>query len=355
MSEHVQWSFQPLSDSNSSWARWDDFNARTFNTPLLNSCFLAPALKHFGTGKEFMAFGTDASGLAAACLLEEGGPLLAQTFAAAQLPLCAWLQRPDLRFGDLAEPLTAQLSRSTLLTSFFSLDPRLLSIPTADPCVQSLVHITTGAIQFPASFDQYLQTRSKKAVANVERRIRKAAGEFGKPSLKIVASQAEVGCAIDAYADLESSSWKALGGTALSRGDAQTSFYCQVMEAFYERKIGRIYQLYFGDRLAAMELAVLHGSVAYMLKTSFDSDLRACSPGILLKWYLIQSLFEESPPLRRLEHYGPLNESQAPWITESREMRHANVYRHPLFASLHSISRRWRKPVPPHSPPTETS
>ncbi|MDD5297595.1 MAG: GNAT family N-acetyltransferase [Rhodocyclaceae bacterium] len=338
----IRWSFQPAAAAGELWARWDDFNGKTFNTPLLRSCFLLVTLRHFGSGKEILAIASDDKGIAAACLLDTSNSPLAKTFAPPQLPICPWLQRADLNFADIAAALATQLPMVTLLASCTSLDPRFVPPPAQGPRIRTLPHVTTGAIDLPADFGEYLETRSKKAVANAHRRIRKAEAEFGKPWLKIITDPAEVANSVDTYADLESSSWKAARGTALVRGDAQTAFYKQALSALCDIKIGRIYELYFGPRIAAMELAILDGSVAYMLKTTYDVTLHSCSPGILLKWYLIQSMFDEEKLVRRLEHYGPLNESQVPWITESREMYHANVYRYPVLARLHSLSQKLR-------------
>jgi hypothetical protein len=153
-----------------------------------------------------------------------------------------------------------------------------------------------------------------------------------------------VAAGIGQYADLESAGWKAKGGTALVRGNQQWRFYSETMESYCREGRGRIYVLRFGDEVAAACLAVIADRTAYLLKTTHNEQLRSVAPGMFLRRHFIESLYSREPNVRRVEIYGSLNESQRPWITGVREMYHANAYRGPVIAALHTLSRRVKHP-----------
>jgi hypothetical protein len=105
-----------------------------------------------------------------------------------------------------------------------------------------------------------------------------------------------------------------------------------------------VYLLRIGDELAAASLVVVAGTTAYLLKTTHNERLRRVAPGMILRRHFIESLYEREAAVRRVEIYGALNESQRPWVTGVREMYHANAYRGPVSASLHTLWRRMNHP-----------
>ncbi len=338
------WTFYAFAEVPASvWARWNALNRAGFDSPLLDADFIRTAWEHFGQGRERLAVAQHLGRDVAMVLLDFSHSTRPCAFIPSQLPLCPWVQVAGACFVALLDSLQQQLHSPRLLTSLSCLDPRLIPVPEAD-WLRRVAHITTGAIELPENFAAYLETRPHHAVANATRRIRKAAQSFGPVRLEVLRRPDDVTAAIQAYAALESQSWKAQQGTALTPGDAQCSFYTHALRQFCTAGRGRIYMLYFGEQLAAMELAVLQGSTIYMIKTTYARELRACSPGILLKWFLLQSLYGEMHPVRRLEYYGPLNESQLPWVTETRQLYHLNAYKHPLLASFHACLQRIRHP-----------
>ena len=104
------------------------------------------------------------------------------------------------------------------------------------------------------------------------------------------------------------------------------------------------------DRRAACEapssatLVPPVGDTAYLLKTTHNEQMRNVAPGMILRRQFIESLYAREPGVRHIEIYGSLNESQRPWVTGVREMYHANAYRGPVIAALHSLSRRVKQP-----------
>ena len=208
----------------------------------------------------------------------------------------------------------------------------------------SLPYIATGVLELPATWDSYLAGRSENLLANLRRRQHKVEREYGPATLEVLDAEGDVPAGVGHYSDLESSGWKARRGTALARGNRQWRFYCDAMQSFCRDGRGRIHVLRFGDRVAAACLSVVAEKTAYLLKTTYNESMRSVAPGMFLRRYFIESLYSRDAGVRRIEIYGSLNESQRPWVTGVRQMYHANAYRGPVVAVLHTLSRRVKQP-----------
>jgi Acetyltransferase (GNAT) domain len=344
----LRWAFQPVDTFAETGAFWDEFNGQTFRLPLLSSGFAGSALRHFGDGSEVLATAIDDRGTAATCVLRTRGASVMETFQPSQLPVGLWLQRHDLPLLELADSLVHQQPGHIVLASLTQLDPLHVPRPEDGASVRTLPYIATGAIELPPSWDDYLSGRSENLLANLRRRQHKIEREHGPVSLQVFDTEADVAAGIGHYADLESAGWKARRGTALMRGNRQWHFYVETMAAFCREKLGRIYVLRFGDVVAAASLAVVAERTAYLLKTTHNEQMRNVAPGMILRRHFIESLYLHEPAVRRIEIYGSLNEAQRPWITGLREMYHANAYRGPVIAALHTLSRRVKKPFSTH-------
>ncbi len=340
-----RWAIQPVDAFNETGAFWDDFNARTFRLPLLSAGFAGAALRHFGDGSEQLGTAIDDHGTAAVCVLRMRGTSVVETFQPSQLPVGLWLQRQDLELSELADSLVQQQAGHIVLASLTQLDPLHVTRPQNGALLRSLPYIATGAIALPPSWDDYLGGRSENLLANLRRRQHKIEREHGPVTLQVLDTEGDVTAGIGHYADLESAGWKGKLGTALVRGNKQWLFYSETMASFCRDKVGRIYVLRFGDTVAAACLAVVSDKTAYLLKTTHNEHMRNVAPGMILRRHFIESLYGRDPDVRRIEIYGSLNESQRPWITDVREMYHANAYRGPVIAALHTLSRRMKQPL----------
>ncbi|MEO8304465.1 MAG: GNAT family N-acetyltransferase [Betaproteobacteria bacterium] len=342
--DSVRWTFQPAGHLDESGTIWDEFNDRTLRLPLLSAAFVRTGLLHFGNGSEQLAIASDDQGIAAACVVAMHGATAISTFQPSQFPVGPWLQRPDLAVADLAGSLIQDLPGTIVLASLTQLDPLLIPRPADGPLLGTLPFISTGTIALPATLDEYIAGRSENLRANLRRRQRKIEREHGPVSLQVISRAEDVAAGIDRYSDLESAGWKARLGTALARGNVQWRFYMEAMQTFCRIGQGRIYVLRFGDSVAAASLVVVARETVYLLKTTHNEGLRSVAPGMILRQHLIASLYADESGVRRVEIYGSVNEAQRPWLTGTREMYHANFYRGPVLAALHTLSRRIMRP-----------
>jgi len=344
MMDGVHWQLHPASAFSEFERVWDEFNAATFQLPLLSAALMHTGLRHFGNGDEHLAIATDDRGTAALCLIRNRGAPQLTTFQPSQFPVGPWLQRSDLGLPGLAGSLLQHRSKRAALASLTQLDPMFVPRPADAALITSLGYISTGTIDLPESLDDYMATRSENLLANLRRREHKINREHGRIVLEVLEQPAEVARGIDIYSDLESAGWKGRLGTALGKGNVQWRFYQEALASLAREGNARVYILRAGDELAAASFAIVAAHCVYLLKTTHNERLRSIAPGMILRSQFIQSLYEREAGVRRVEIYGALNDSQRPWVTSTREMYSSNVYRGSAIGSLHALWRRMARP-----------
>jgi CelD/BcsL family acetyltransferase involved in cellulose biosynthesis len=100
--------------------------------------------------------------------------------------------------------------------------------------------------------------------------------------LDVVVSNARFDADIEEALSLEAVAWKDEGGTAIrSRTDSRT-FYRQILHTAGEQGWLRIYFLTLGGKRIAVRIALLFRNRVFMLKSGYDPQYAAYSPGHLL-------------------------------------------------------------------------
>jgi Acetyltransferase (GNAT) domain len=125
----------------------------------------------------------------------------------------------------------------------------------------------------------------------IERRRRKLLREHAVEVYPIV-DPADVPGGLDRGLDLEARGWKGRQGTAILCSSATEGFYRRIAENFAELGDLRLSALIVDGRLAAFDLAILHDRRYWLLKTTFEEDLRSLSPGLALRLWVIERCFE---------------------------------------------------------------
>jgi CelD/BcsL family acetyltransferase involved in cellulose biosynthesis len=103
-----------------------------------------------------------------------------------------------------------------------------------------------------------------------------------------------------------------------------------------------VYELYFGNQLAASRLCILNGRMLIVLKTTYDETLAHFAPGRVLLHMLLEREFE-SKDVSRIEFYTNANADSLSWATASRDIFHVAHFRFGLLRRLVSGSRPWRQ------------
>jgi hypothetical protein len=198
----------------------------------------------------------------------------------------------------------------------------------------------TVAASLVGTFDAYWQSRSRKLREQMRRSIRKLEQAGLALRLDAVVEPDRVRAAVDRYGLLESRGWKGQSGTAIHPDNIQGRFYREVLARFAARGQGTVYELYFGEALAASELQIANDFMVIGLKTTYDEALAAAySPGRLVHYLSLERRFADQTH-RVLEYYTNATPDTTRWSTTQRPITHHRIYR---YAALSSLIRGYRR------------
>ena len=331
----MNWSFVParaLAEHAPEWAR---LHAAGAASPLLALDFVLPLLAHFAGGDELLATCRDEGQVVAMAVLSPNGRARWQTFQPAQAPIGIWLQSPGADTAALADALLRALPGLALVAALTQCDPELLPRPLDGGSVQTLDYIATARITVQGSFDEYWGGRGKNLRANLKKQRARLEREGVALRLEVVRAPEAVAAAVADYGRLESTGWKAGGGTAVHADNAQGRFYRDMLEAFCRRGAGSIYRYWFGEQLAATDLCIEGAGCIVVLKTTYDESVAgSLSPTLLMREEETRQLFDQGR-IERIEFYGKVMEWHLRWTDEVRTLYHLNTYRWPALRSWH--------------------
>ncbi|MDI6746523.1 MAG: GNAT family N-acetyltransferase [Rhodocyclaceae bacterium] len=338
MIDNATWQFIPAADFPAAAGKWQALCDATLRTPLLSADFVATALLHFGRGDELVCIASGPDGPVAGAILQRKNPLVWQTFQPSQMPLGPWLQPIDSDFATVAQSLLRRLSLPAMVLAVTQLDPDFYPRPTGNS-IEVLDSITTGKTRLAADMQQFMLVGgvngNKSLVSELMRRMRKAEKDHGPITLQKETTVEAADEFVSQYASTESRGWKGLAGTALIPKAKQANFYADLMRRFATRNAARMYTLKFGATPVARQIAITGENVLILLKTTYEPEFRNLGPGVTLQYRLIDDVHQNDKSIRIIEPYGPFNESQKLWVSGTRVIYHANVYRFQYLAALH--------------------
>jgi len=326
-------------------AAWDALQRVTTNVPFLESAFIEPALREFGSGKELLALHRGPASLDAAAIVAPAGPGRWQTFQPSQLPLGPWLAPQGDDLGARMRSLLGALPGLGLSLGVTQIDPRLQPRPHEGSTLRLLDYIQTSWVDIEGDFDAYWEARGKNLRQNTRKQRNKLQAEGIEPLLDCVDHPDGVADALRDYGALETAGWKAGGGTAIHPDNAQGRFYASMLKNFCAAGRGRLLRYRFGDKVVSMDLCIDNGTTVVILKTAYDESFRAVSPSTLMRQDEFKSWWTEGR-FKRIEFYGKTMEWHTRWTERQRGLYHATAYRWPLLRSLHEQIRA-RRPEKP--------
>ena len=332
----MNWKLYPIDEFERHRDDWQRLSREAKTSPLLDADFLFPALKLFGSGKEFLAvYGEESSAMA--ILIPKGG-VAWETFQPSQAPMGAWLQKDGMDLQLLLAKLLKVLPGFPLVFGLTQQDPDLLPRPVEKPNLKTLDYIDTARITVEGSFDEYWQSRGKNLRHNMKKQRNNLEKLGIETRLELITEPGGVAEAIADYGRIESASWKAEGGTAIHPDNDQGRFYRAMLEAFCRQGAGRIYRYWYNDRIAAMDLCIEGNGSIIILKTTYDESVsNGTSPAFLMRQDSFRQIFDEGR-LKRIEFYGKLMEWHTKWSEEVRTMYHANYFKWSFLPRLRRIA-----------------
>ena len=321
----MTWTLLPITQFTAYKSQWDILNNQTSNTPLLETDFIEPLLKHFSSGKELLAIYGDPSAPDAMAIIEKPKFGRWSTFQPSQAPIGCWLQKLDIDTEALTKSMLKALPGIKLIFSITQQDPALLPRPSESKALSTLDYIETAQVPVKGTFEEYWAQRGKNLRQNMRRQRNKLAREEITPTLKVIDTAAEIGESIKAYGKLESAGWKNEGNTAVNINNAQGRFYKELLERYCVKNCGVVFQFYYNDNLVATDLCINNSEYLIILKTTYDETINTTSPAILMKQDSFSYIFENKLA-NNIEFYGKVMTWHTKWSDSARAMYHINHY-----------------------------
>ncbi len=324
-------------------ALWDDLNRRSTDSVLLESRFVAPLLRYFGRPEIYLAVHEDPSRPALA-LVERKRYGVWQTFQPSQAPLGLIVLGETTSSAELIGSLVRSLPGFALACSVLEQDPSISvfrSLPESGSVVIQK-SMDTARVTVQGTFQEYLKGRDRNVLETVTKKMRRLERDGIRVELRAVRDPAAIEEAIREYGRLESTGWKGKAGTAVDGENEQGLFYRDVLLDYCKDGHGAIYQLQFDGRTVASKLTVDRNGMIVFLKTAYDEEYKTHSPGYLLQYTMLQSIFEGGA-FRSVEFYGRVLPGWTDrWSNEMRAMFHVTFYRAPWVRSVLNLLRAAR-------------
>jgi hypothetical protein len=332
----MAWRFHNALQSFPSFSKdWDRINRERGNHILVDSRFVAPLVRNFGSEKTLLAV-RETTLEPCMALIEPGKPGFWQTFQPGQSPLGAILLGGNGH--DPAQPireLIRDLPGFALSFSVTQQDPDITCFGNLNGSlpVETLDYIQTPRLTVSGNYEDYWKQRSKNLTHNLSRQRRRLKDQGTVIELLTDRSAEAVAGAVHEYGLLESSGWKGGEGSAVSADNAQGRFYHEMLEDFCSRGEAVIYRLRLNGKTVAGDLCLERDGTLVILKTAYDESVQGLSLGLLLHQAIFQSVFDDRK-IRVIEFYGQLRDWHTKWTSEVRTMYHINFYRSKWFAGL---------------------
>ena len=334
-----KWKFEPAVQAFPRYREeWDLLNRAQGNHILLDSRFVLPLLRHFGTAKTMLGIWRNGQ-MRGMVLLDSITPGLLQTFQPSQAPLGLFLLSTGAAVEEQLTGLIQSLPPDVLGIAILQQDSEFSIMARAD-CrwIQRIEYIQTSRISIRGSFEEYWQGRSQSFVADLARRNRRMEREKLAVEFDCINDPTKVEECMKEYGRMESTGWKGREGTSVSSDNSQGRFYLDVLRSFCERGEGRIYRLTINGKTVACDLSLLRNGICIDLKTAFDEQYKMYSVGTLLMMHRLTHTFSGNT-IKSVEFYGRANDWSLKWASEIRPIHHYNVYRFGWLLKTHSYLR----------------
>ena len=325
----MTWLIFPARESfPSSSDAWDSINRQCDNHILLDSRFIAPLLRHFGSEKMLLAVceNGQAPGMA---LIEPATPGFWQTFQPGQSPLGAIVLGGNGHDAVQAiRDLLRALPGFALGISVTQQDPDFTCFGNLNgaPAVETLDYIQIPRLTIGGNYEDYWKQRGKNLTHNLSRQRRRLKDQGGVLELVTDRHVDAVADAVHEYGLLETTGWKGGEGSAVAGDNAQGRFYREMLECFCSRDEAVVYRLRLNGKTVASDLCLQRDGTLVILKTAYDESVQGLSLGMLLHQEIFQSAFDGGN-VRVIEFYGRLRDWHTKWTNEIRTMYHINFYR----------------------------
>lgn len=331
--------------------QWDLLNQQTQDQAILDADFISCLVQHFFSGNERLVVAEQAGNIKFIGFLQRCGLWRWQTVMPSQAPIGLWLSKQHTVDEQLLQAIAAALPGVVLQIDLLQADSRHLHVA---PEIYQQFYIETGNRPVPVQFDDFAKTIGKNLRQNCNKAYNRAERDNDQLSATLVSKVSDVADGVMRYAEIESQSWKAKEGTALSPDNAQGRFYNDMMTTLAQRGAACVWYFMVSGQVAAVDLCVIKNGNLIILKTTFDEQYSRYSPALLLKLDMLK-FYTEHPEVgvRNIEFYGKAMDWHKRLNSELRPIVHLSWQRSRLLQWLVRKLKKRNQNALPAQPQTE--
>ncbi len=338
----MSWVFQPASEAFEELRKdWDALNRSQHNHILLDSGFVAPLVRHFG-GRDVILGMRQNGGKAGMVLLVRNGRAAWETFQPSQAPLGLIVLNHQDEEGESLLELLENLPGYPLQLGVRQQDPDYSRFPPVSPRpdIQVLEYVQTARLPLEGTFESFWESRSINLKHNLARQRRRLAEQGHRFELVAHRDPASVAACLREYGRLESQGWKAKEGTAVTEDNVQGRAYREILETFWARGEGVVYQFLLDGKVIASDLCLARNGMLVVLKTAYDDSVERISAALLMRQEIVRQLYAEKE-IRVIEFYGRVRDWHTKWTSQIRTMFHVNCFRHRWVPRVKELVKRF--------------
>jgi CelD/BcsL family acetyltransferase involved in cellulose biosynthesis len=193
-----------------------------------------------------------------------------------------------------------QLVAEALRAGRFGVRP----LPQGEPGTDALLSACAGAgaltlaeddqvspyVSLDGSWEDY-RAKMKRRWSSADRKSRKMAREHDA-RFRIVEAPHDLDEQLRAGFEVEGSGWKGRAGTAILSSPETTRFYTDVARAFHAHGELMLSSIQLDGHHIAFDLCLLHDGRLHLLKTGFDESYGPLSPGLVLRYLVVERCFQ---------------------------------------------------------------
>jgi CelD/BcsL family acetyltransferase involved in cellulose biosynthesis len=175
-----------------------------------------------------------------------------------------------------------------------------------------------------SDWDQFYLARSKKFRKVMRNKLNRMERD-GLLRLEHLSGTAVTGNVLEEIFAASKRSWKGRVNRAIPDDPRVESFYKNLTAAFAANGSLDVWLLRRDGKLAAFEYHLRHRGVVYPLRADFDSAYHALSPGSVLEFFIMRSLFED-PTIHGFNSCGATYDYLMNWATEVIERVELRIF-----------------------------
>ncbi len=338
------WTVEPLDiDDESLWRAWRQLSsAQELQHPCLQVDYVRTALRVFAavTGQLWIArFRDERQADGALAILARRGLGQWSTYRIPPLAISPIL----IGAGDAGAlhlpDVLASLSGLAWNLRLYDCDPRYQGpvLNQKERGCHLPSHVTV-AIDTTGRFADYWPARPRSLRSRLSSALRKARASQELRLLRVEAPD-RMADAVGDHARLERSGWKGNAGSAMRVDDKYGRFYREVLQAFAQFGGARVYQLMLGEQLIASQLCTVAGGTLMTMKTAYENEAAAFSPGRVLDYLMLEELFAD-PLTERVEYCIHASANDLAWATSHRPLQQIDLLRNRALTQALRLKRR---------------